>query len=42
MNGEPGPDVYSSKELLTNPDACGQPHNFIDKMRSEFNARIVK
>lgn len=41
MNGMPDTDVYSSKELLANPDACGQPHNFMDKMRSEFNARIV-
>lgn len=23
MNGMPGPDVYSSKELLANPEACG-------------------
>jgi len=40
MNGEPGPDVYSSKELLANPEACGQPHNFINKMRSEFGGRL--
>ena len=41
MNGMPEADVYSSKELIANPEACGQPHNFIDKMRADFNARIV-
>lgn len=40
-NGAPDENVYSSKELLANPDACGTGDEFIAELRSEMGGRIV-
>ena len=40
-NGEPDANVYSSKELLANPDACGNAE--VNEVRSQWGtARITK
>lgn len=39
-NGQPSENVYSSKELLANPDACGTNDEFINEMRSQMDGRI--
>jgi len=40
-NGEPDANVYSSKELLANPEACGNEE--VNKIRAQWGtARITK
>jgi hypothetical protein len=32
---------FSSKEMVSNPNACANPDEVINELRSEFDARIV-
>jgi hypothetical protein len=41
-NGEPDANVYASKEIVANPNACASGDEFIAEMRREFGGRIVK
>ena len=40
-NGEPDERVYSSKELIANPEACASGDGIIEQMRAEFDAKII-
>ena len=40
-NGEAGDNCFSSKEIVSNPNACANPDEVINELRSEFDARIV-
>lgn len=39
-NGEPDANVYSSREILANPNACANPDEFTEHARIEMGARI--
>lgn len=41
INGEGDVNVYTSKELIANPEFCLGDDPFIDEMRREFGARVV-
>jgi hypothetical protein len=40
-NGQPGNGVYSSSEILANPNECAEPGEMVAQLREEFNGRIV-
>ena len=40
-NGEPRPGVFTSREILANPQACAKPDPFVLDMRSQFGGRVV-
>lgn len=40
-NGAPANGVYSSREILANPSECADPGEMLEKLREEFNGRIV-
>jgi len=39
-NGDPDATVFSSRELVSNPEACANPDEFIQALRERFDARI--
>ena len=39
-NGEKAPDVFTSKEILSNVDACLNADNFVQTLRKDFDAEI--
>lgn len=39
-NGEAGDNCFSSKEIVSNPNACANPDEIINGLRAEFDARI--
>lgn len=41
-NGKPRPGVFTSRELLANPQACASGDSFVADMRASFGGRIVK
>lgn len=41
-NGEPRHGVFTSRELLANPQACTSGDGFVADMRASFGGRIVK
>lgn len=41
-NGEPRPGVFTSRELLANPQGCASGDSFVADMRASFGGRIVK
>lgn len=40
-NGEPRQGVFSSREILANPQACAKPDSFVADMRAQFGGRVV-
>ena len=40
-NGEKAPDVFTSKEILSNVDACLNADSFVQTLRKDFDAEIV-
>lgn len=40
-NGDPDAYVYSSKELLANPEMCSLGDKYVEELRQTFDARIV-
>ena len=40
-NGEADTNVYSSAELLADPNACAHADDAVNELRTEFNAKIV-
>lgn len=42
LNGNPKEGVFSSAELLANPDACFNADSFLNELRSKFDARVIK
>ena len=41
-NGEMDEKVYSSKEIIANPDACAHPDEVTESLRDIFDARIIE
>ena len=41
-NGKPRPGVFSSSEILANPQACASGNKQIDAIRNTFNARVIE
>lgn len=39
-NGEPDATVFTSREIISNPEACANPDEFIQALRTEMGARI--
>lgn len=40
-NGQPGEDVFGSREILANPSECANPGELLTELRNEFDGRIV-
>lgn len=41
-NGEPGNGVFTSREILANPELCSSGNGHVEKLRATFGARIVE
>jgi hypothetical protein len=41
-NGEADTNVYSSAELLANPEACAHSDATVEELRATFDARVVE
>lgn len=41
VNGDSGPNVYTSKEILADPMLCASADPFVEQLRSKLDAKII-